>query len=105
MCIKLKLSDAVSELKSAQEIISILKEDLDMANSSKHNALTPSNLNKQKDQTYFQTKSSNWHNIPARHPARNRGEMGILQKAAVRTSNSFDVLSNLKDVPDTINLK
>jgi hypothetical protein len=25
--------------------------------------------------------------------------MGILQKAAVRTSNSFDVLSNLKDAP------
>jgi len=26
--------------------------------------------------------------------------MGIFQKAAVRTSNSFDVLSNLKDAPD-----
>ena len=26
--------------------------------------------------------------------------MGILQKAVVRTSNSFDVLSNLRDVPD-----
>jgi len=26
--------------------------------------------------------------------------MGILQKTAVRTSNSFDVLSNLKDAPD-----
>jgi hypothetical protein len=26
--------------------------------------------------------------------------MGILRKAAVRTSNSFDVLSNLKDTPD-----
>jgi len=47
-----------------------------MANLSEHNASTPSNLNKQKDQTYFQTKSSNWNKIPARHPARNRGEMG-----------------------------
>jgi hypothetical protein len=55
---------------------------------------TPSNLNRQKDQTYFQTKSSNWNRIPARHPARKRGEMGILQKAAVRTSNSFDVLNS-----------
>jgi hypothetical protein len=26
--------------------------------------------------------------------------MGILQKAAVRTSNSIDVLSNLKNAPD-----
>jgi hypothetical protein len=26
--------------------------------------------------------------------------MGILQKAALTTSNSFDVLSNLKDAPD-----
>jgi hypothetical protein len=38
--------------------------------------------------------------IPAHHPARSGGEMGILQKAVVRTSNSFDVLSNLRDVPD-----
>jgi hypothetical protein len=86
---KMELNEAVSELKSAKEIIRILKDDLDMANFSEHNALTPSNLNRQKDQTYFQTKSSNWNKIPARHPARNRGEMGILQKAAVRTSNSL----------------
>jgi len=101
-CVKLKLelSEAVSELKPAKETIRILKEDLDMANSSEHNASTPSNLNKQKDQTHFQTKSSSWNKIPACHPARNRGEMVILQKAAVRTSNSFDVLSNLKDAPD-----
>jgi hypothetical protein len=51
--LKLELSEAVSELKSAKEIIGILKEDLVMANTSKHNALTPSNLYKQKDQTYF----------------------------------------------------
>jgi len=71
-----------------------------MTNSSEYNALTQSNLNRWKDQTYFQTKSSNWNKIPACNPARKRGEMEILQKAAVRTFNSFDVLSNLKDVPD-----
>ena len=60
----------------------------------------PSNLNRQKEQTYFQTKSRNWNKIPARYPARNSGEMEILQKSAVRTSNSFDVLSNLKDAQD-----
>jgi hypothetical protein len=31
---------------------------------------------------------------------KNRGEMEILQKAVVRTSNSSDVLPNLKDAPD-----
>ena len=71
-----------------------------MANSSKYNASTPRNLNRRKDQTYFQTKSSNWNKIPACHPARNRGEMEILQKAAVRTSSYFDVPPNLKDAPD-----
>ena len=57
-CIKLKveLSEAVSELKSAEDIIRILKEDLDMANSPKYNASTPNNLNRQKEQTYFQTR-------------------------------------------------
>ena len=80
-----KLSEAVSELQSAEEIIRILKKYLDMAKSSEHNASTPSNINKQKDQTYFQTKSSNWNKIPACHPATNRGKIGILQKAAVRT--------------------
>lgn len=47
-CIKLKLelSEGVSELKSAKEITRILQEDSDMANSSDHNASTPSNLNK-----------------------------------------------------------
>jgi hypothetical protein len=78
----------------------IKKEDLDMANSSEHNVSTQSNLKRQKYQTYFQTKSSNWNKIIARHPARNRGEMGIPQKAAERTSNSFDVLSNRRDAPD-----
>ena len=71
-----------------------------MANSSKYNASNPSNLNRRKDQTYFQTKSSNWNKILACHPARNRGEMEILLKAAVRTSISFDVLPNLKNAPD-----
>jgi hypothetical protein len=47
------LSEAVSELKSAKEIIGVLKEGLDMANAFKHNVSTPSNLYKQKDQTYF----------------------------------------------------
>jgi hypothetical protein len=98
--LKLELIEAVSELKSAKEIIRILKEDLDMANLSKHNASTLSNLNRQKDQIYFQTKSSKRNKIPAHHPARNRGEMGILQKAAVSTSNYFDILSNLNDAPD-----
>jgi hypothetical protein len=71
-CIKLKLelSETVSELKSAKKIVRILKEDLDMANSSEHNASTPTNLHRQKDQTYFQTKSSNWNKIPARIPTR-----------------------------------
>jgi hypothetical protein len=98
--LKLELSEAVSELKYAKEIIRILQEDLDMANSFEHNTSTLSNLNRQKDQTYFQTKSSNWNKIPAHHPAWNRGETGIHQKAAVRTSNSTDILSNLKDAPD-----
>jgi hypothetical protein len=96
----LELSDAVSEQKSAKEFAGILKEDSDMTNSSEHNASTPSNLNRQKYQTYFLNKSSNWNKIPAHHPAMNRGKMGILQIAAVRISNSFDVLSNLKDAPD-----
>ena len=96
----MELSEAVSELKPAKEIIRILKEDLDEANSSEYNALTPSNLNEQKEQTYFQTRSGNWNKILAHYPARNRGEMEILQKSAVRTSNSFEVLSDLKDAPD-----
>lgn len=70
-----------------------------MANSPEYNAATPNNL-RQKEQTYFQTKSSNWNKIPARHPARNKGEIEILQKAGVRTSNSVGVLSNLKDAPN-----
>jgi hypothetical protein len=98
--LKLELSAAVSELKSVKEIIGFLKEDLDMANSPEHNASNLSNLNRQKDQTYFQTKSSNWNKISTHHPPRNTGKMGILQKAAVGTSNSIDVLSNLKDAPD-----
>jgi hypothetical protein len=54
-CIKVQLDlcEAVSELKSAKEFIRILKENLDTANSSEHNASTLSNLNKQKDRTYF----------------------------------------------------
>ena len=101
-CTKLKLesSAAVSELMSAKEIIRILKEDLDMAKSSEHNTLTLSNLNRQKDQIYFQTKSNKWNKIPTHNPARNTGEIGNLQKEDVRTSNSFDVLSKLKDAPD-----
>ena len=75
-------------------------EDLDVANSSEHSAWISSNLSRQKDQTYFQTKSSCFNKIPARHPIRNRREMGILQKGALRTSNSFDVLTNFKDAPD-----
>jgi len=71
-----------------------------MANSSEHNASTSSNINRQKDQPYFQTKSRNWNKIPARPPARTGSEMGILKKGALRTSNSLDVLSNLKDAPD-----
>jgi hypothetical protein len=47
--LELELSEAVSELKSAKDSIRIQKEDWDMANSSKRNASTPSNLNKQKD--------------------------------------------------------
>jgi hypothetical protein len=92
----LELGEIVSQLNSAKESIGMLKDDLDMANSSEHSASTSSNLNRQKDQTCFQTKSSNWNKLPARHPARIRREMEILQKTAVRTSNSFDVLSNLK---------
>jgi hypothetical protein len=98
--LKLELSDIVSELKSAKEFVRILNEDSDMTNSSEHNASIPSKLNRQKGQIYFKKKSSNWNKIPAHHPAMNRGKMGILQTAAVRTSNSFDVLSNLKDAPD-----
>ena len=73
-CIKmnLELSEAVSELKSSKEIIRILNEDLDMANLSELNASNPSNLNRQKDQIYFQTIPSNWNKITARHPASNR---------------------------------
>ena len=102
-CIKLKveLSEVVSELKSAKEIIRNLKEDLDKANPSEYNASTLSNLNRQKEQTYFQTKSRNWNKILAHHPARNRGEMEILQKSTVRTPNSFQVLSYLKGAPDS----
>jgi hypothetical protein len=78
-CIKLKLelSETVSEVKSAIEIIRIPKENLDMANSSKHETSIPSNFKRQKGQT----KSCDWNKVTARHPARNRGEMGILQKA------------------------
>jgi hypothetical protein len=65
-----------------------------MANLSEHNASTPSNFTRPKGQTCIQTKSSNWNKITARHPARNRDEMGILQKAAVRTPYSFDVLTS-----------
>jgi hypothetical protein len=36
--LKLELRTAVSELKSVKEIIRILEEDLDMANSPVHNA-------------------------------------------------------------------
>jgi len=61
----------------------ILKEDLDMVNSSENNASTQTNLHRPKDQTYFQTKSSNCNKIPARIRTRNRG-----------------VLSNLKDATD-----
>jgi hypothetical protein len=92
----LELSEIVSQLSSAKEIIGMLKEDIDVANSSEHSASTSSNLNRQKDQTCFQTKSSNWNKIPGRHPARMRREMEILQKGTVRASNSFDVVSNLK---------
>jgi hypothetical protein len=101
-CTKLKveLSEGVSELTSAKEIIRALKEDLDMAKSSEHNTLTLSNLNRHKDQIHFQTKSNKWNKIPTRNPSRNRVEMGIHQQAAVRISNSTDVLSNLKDAPD-----
>ena len=101
-CTKLKpeLNEAVSELMSAKEIIRTLKEDLDMAKSSEYNALTLSNLNRQKDQTYFQTKSSKWNKIPNHNPARTTGEMGNLRNEAIRTLNPFDVLSNLKDAPD-----
>jgi len=53
LVVKLELSVAVSELKPAKEIIRILKEDSDMAKSYEHNALTLSNLNRQKDQIYF----------------------------------------------------
>ena len=70
-----------------------------MANVSEHNASTPSNFTRPKGQTCIQTKSSNLNKITARHPARNRDEMGILEKAAVRTYY-FDVLSNLKDALD-----
>jgi len=98
--LKLELSEPVSQLTSAKEIIRTLKENLDMAKSSEHNALKLSNLNRQKDETYIQIKSSKWNKIPTRNPARNRGEMGNLQKEDVRTSNSSDVLSNLKDAPD-----
>jgi hypothetical protein len=92
----LELSEIVSQLNSAKEIMGMLKEDLDVAKSSEQSASTSSNLNWQKDQTCFQPKSSNWNKLPARHPARISREMEILQKAAVRTSNSFDVESNLK---------
>jgi hypothetical protein len=71
-----------------------------MTNLSEHNASAPSNFTRPKGQTCIQTKSSNLNEITARHPARNRDEMGILQKADVRTPYSFDVLSNLKDARD-----
>ena len=76
-----------------------------MANLSEHNASTPSNFTRPKGETCIQTKSSNLNKITARHPARNRDEMGILQKAAVRTPYSFDVLSNLKDALDYLQSK
>ena len=44
----MELSEAVSELKPAKEIIRILKEDLYEANSSEYNASTPSNLTNKK---------------------------------------------------------
>jgi hypothetical protein len=97
--LKLELSETGSEQNSAKEIIRTLEEDLDMANSSEHNASNPSNFTRQNLQTYIPIKSSNWNKIIARRPATKRGEMGILQKAAVRTSYSFD-LSNLKDALD-----
>jgi len=43
--LKLELSEAVSELTTEKEIIRNLEEDLDMAKSYEHNALTLSNLN------------------------------------------------------------
>ena len=70
-----------------------------MVDSCEHNASTSSNYTRQKGQTYVQAKASNWNKILARHPARNRGEMGIPQKAAIRTSQSFDVLSNHRNAP------
>ena len=52
MKLKLDLSERISDLKSVKEFIRILKQDFDMANSSEHHKATPSNLNKQKDETY-----------------------------------------------------
>ena len=48
----MELSEAVSELKFTKEIISILKEQSDKANSSEYNASIPSNFKQTKRLTY-----------------------------------------------------
>ena len=79
-----------------KEIIRILKEDLDMAYSSEQSASNSSNLDKKPN--IFPKKIQHLERYQL-VILQGTGEMRILQKAAVRTSNSLD-LPNLKDAPD-----
>jgi len=77
-CNKLKLewSETVSELKSAKEIIRILKEGLDMAYLSEHSASNASNLDKKTKHIFKENPAFGSRNQFV--ILQGTGEMGIL---------------------------
>jgi len=80
-----------------------LKEDLDMANWSEHNASTPSNFTRAKHMSKQNPAIGTRHLLVILE--RTEAKWGSFRKQLKRHNIFFDVLSNLKDSPDYYEFK
>jgi hypothetical protein len=94
--LKLELKNITIELESAIEIIGILKEELGVIDTeeTKHTSI----IQKNENVTNMPTHDENWIQIQTNRHNKMMDKLKDYRATSIKTSNSFEVLSNLKTV-------
>jgi hypothetical protein len=86
-----ELNDVRIELKSAKDIINILKEDLDLVKQYDHN------LREHESSYRVASLHGNWTSVSSKHSAKKNYSVVTSYQSHVSTENCFQILDSLKE--------